>query len=57
MSASASVTCPKCGSPVIFILPPRTMGGKSESCKKCANMVTIVFSTNVEGVITDIRLV
>jgi ribosomal protein S27E len=56
MSASISVTCPKCGNPVVFILPPQTSGGKAEFCKKCSKMVTIVFNTDRDGKIRDIRL-
>jgi ribosomal protein S27AE len=57
MNTTISVTCPKCGNSVVFVLPPRTSGGKTEHCKKCANMVTIVFSTESDGTIRDIRLI
>jgi ribosomal protein S27AE len=56
MKTSATITCPKCGNPVIFNLPPQTMGGKTEFCRKCSNMVTVVFSTDRDGNINDLRL-
>ncbi len=57
MNSTISVTCPRCGNPVIFILSPRTSGGKTEFCKKCSNMVTIVFATESDGTIRNIRLI
>lgn len=56
MKTNTTVTCPKCGNPVIFSLDPRTLGGKTEFCRKCANMVSIIYSTDRDGNITDIRL-
>ena len=56
MKTSATITCPKCGNPVIFNLPPQTMGGKTEFCRKCSNMVSVVFSTDRDGNINDLRL-
>lgn len=55
-SITTSVACPKCGSPVIFILPSQSSGGKTEFCKKCSNMVTIIFCTERDGTIRDIKL-
>jgi hypothetical protein len=54
---STSVSCPKCSNPIIFILPFQTSGGKTEFCRKCSNMVTIVFLTDRDGMIRDIKLV
>ena len=56
MSAIVSVSCPHCGNPVMFNLPPRTLGGKTEFCRKCSKMVTVVFETDRDGTIRSIRL-
>jgi|LauGreDrversion4_2_1035121.scaffolds.fasta_scaffold46078_3 hypothetical protein len=56
MNTSVSVTCPKSKNPVIFILPPQSEGGKTEFCEKCSNMVTIVFYTDRDDSIRDIKL-
>ncbi len=56
MSTTTTISCKKCGNPTVFILPPQTSGGQTEYCKKCSNRIAIVFDTDRNGKITDIRI-
>lgn len=50
-----SVSCPHCSNTVIFKLSSRTLGGLTESCRKCGKSVSIKYHTDNEGSINEIR--
>lgn len=45
-SITVSVTCPNCGSPVVFNLHPTIGGGMAECCYNCSATVSCCVSWN-----------